>query len=548
MAGHNRLAVVAPKGNFAGGLVLTLEEMDALYDEGERLLKIPFQGPGYHSRLANGTMSHPTRESASYALDLLETGEPWRVERAGEILGRLVELQETDPTAKTYGIWSWLSDEPLSEMDPPDWNWADFVGMRLAKALRFYEARLSQEVAAEVRTALGHAAWSIFRRNVGPSYTNISIMGAGVAVAAGELLGEPRLVAYGRTRLRRMVEHVERNGEFDEYNSPTYTVVTLDEAENILLLVQDESTLADAEWLRRKAWLTIAEHYHPPSGQWAGPHGRSYGDPIDPGIIPGLLRRTPGCPADLRERFERLPEPVVTLRRRYVSTASDETSVWGTTWLSEAACLASTDREILWHQKRPLVGYWRTAGGAVAVLRVRFLHDGRDFASGYLRCAQAGARILTAAHLIRGGGDFHPNLNLPKDGRFTTSDLRLRWELTSPDVSVIDDGNGRYRLGTDVMTAALATTPVQFGGQATRWEANSDGKTAYVDAVCYQGEPWTFDPGQIEPVVIVSGVELVGNGEAADDWPVETRVQGDVVDTEWGGLRVSAPTRAQRLG
>jgi hypothetical protein len=34
-----------------------------------------------------------------------------------------------------YGIWPWLAEESLAEMAPPDWNWADFCGMRLALVL-----------------------------------------------------------------------------------------------------------------------------------------------------------------------------------------------------------------------------------------------------------------------------------------------------------------------------------------------------------------------------------------------------------------------------
>ena len=62
-------------------------------------------------------------------------------------------------------------------------------------------------------------------------------MGAGVTLAAGELLDEPRFADYGRRRLRNIVEHIEHHGGFNEYNSPTYTIVTLAECERMLQLV-----------------------------------------------------------------------------------------------------------------------------------------------------------------------------------------------------------------------------------------------------------------------------------------------------------------------
>lgn len=38
-------------------------------------------------------------------------------------------------------------------------------------------------------------------------------MGAGVSVLAGELLGVPQFLRYGRTKLRRLVERTEVHGD-----------------------------------------------------------------------------------------------------------------------------------------------------------------------------------------------------------------------------------------------------------------------------------------------------------------------------------------------
>ena len=99
-----------------------------------------------------------------------------------------------DPTSATYGIWSWHLEEPLAAMAPPDWNWADFIGARIAHALFEYQGKLPPDLLGRMSAALGHAAMAIFRRNTTPAYTNIAVMGAGVALAAGELLDEPLLL------------------------------------------------------------------------------------------------------------------------------------------------------------------------------------------------------------------------------------------------------------------------------------------------------------------------------------------------------------------
>src|SRR5690606_4772087 len=116
---------------------------------------------------------------------LLQAGGQERVDRAATVIRAVVALQDTDPLNPTYGIWPWLLEEPLEQMDRPDWNWADFLGARLATILADHAAALPADVADAARVALGHAAWSIFRRNVHLDYTNIAIMGAGVTAAAG---------------------------------------------------------------------------------------------------------------------------------------------------------------------------------------------------------------------------------------------------------------------------------------------------------------------------------------------------------------------------
>lgn len=547
-------------------LAAYLADCDSRYNPTMRMVGVTWNGPGYHTRIPNGTWAHPTRESLDYALALLQSGQPADVERFGDIVRAVLALQETDPTQRTYGIWPWLGEEPLSNMAPPDWNWADFCGARMAQMLIDHAALIPADLASAMRDALGHAAWSIFRRNVGPGYTNIAIMGAGVALVAGELLDEPRLIGYGRTRLRRFVEHTAWHGGLNEYNSTTYTIVVLHECERILHLARDPQARADAEAIRRIGWQTIAEHFHPPTAQWAGPCSRVYADRLDPGTAeylaeqtgvpiaphpragsrsrgePALIPSLP-CPPDLIERFRRLPSAPLEIQRRFIRRPEGEASLLGITWMDNTACLGSVSHDSLWTQRRPLLGYWRTAEDPAVVLRLRFLRNGQDFASAGIRAVQQGPRILAMIGLFTDRGDYHLHLDRPPAGIFPPADLRLRIELHGVGVAGRQVGEGLFELSAGDRRALIHAPAGMFHGQAIRWEITELPDGMAIDAVCPQANDAPLDLAAAT-ISLALALEIL----APDETPAQTpRIAADDAKFEatWNGLQLSAPTHAE---
>jgi hypothetical protein len=515
----------------APSIITYLQAQEASYNPDLHLLGETWNGPGYHSRVPNGAWVHPTRTALDYALALLRSDDAAHHRRAADVIARVLTLQDTDPVSATYGIWPWLAEESLAEMAPPDWNWADFCGMRLALALADHGDKLSSELVGAMRRSLGHAAWAIFRRNTRPGYTNIAIMGAGVTATAGQLLDEPRLADYGRRRLRGVLEHTALHGGFNEYNSPTYTVVVLHECEHILHLVADAECRSAADSLRRQAWETIADSFHPSTGQWAGPHSRTYTDRIPANLCRYLSEQTgvtiqphpaaPArgaelpepyhlpCPPELVPRFHALPEAETTVERRFLAGQDEERSVTGVTWLSVDACLGSANHDCLWTQRRPLLGYWRTTDGPAVVLRLRFLKDGEDFASVYVRNSQDGARVLSVMSLLTDRGDYHLSLDRPADGVFHAADLRLRYELTGvgatadmlrPDVYVLRAGD--YQ-------AVLHTAAGRFGSQDISWQLGGETGRVCLDAACYSGARLGFQPAAVGDFILAAGLELL---------------------------------------
>ena len=101
--------------------------------------------------------------------------------------------------------WSWFAEEPLDKMAPPDWNWADFCGAQLLQVAIDHMDRVDTDLQQKVRESIIHAGRAIKKRNVGPGYTNIAVMGAYVTLVAGGHFDDQELAEYGRARATQRV-------------------------------------------------------------------------------------------------------------------------------------------------------------------------------------------------------------------------------------------------------------------------------------------------------------------------------------------------------
>jgi hypothetical protein len=538
-----------------------LHKLDEKYDDASQMVWSTVPEGHYHCGLEPGRRAHHTRESLSYAIELLASGQTERQTRAGEIVVQVLSLQDPDPTSKTYGIWPMYLEEPLGALAVPDWNYADFIGSQLVHILSAYAAALPQDLVRDLAVALSHAAWSIFRRNVGPHYTNIALSGAGVTAAVGERLQEPALVEYARRRLENLIAHYRHHGGFNEYNSPSYAVAGLHWCEWMRQFVSDRAVLRSADILRYLIWREYGEHFHPATGQLAGPQSRAYSDWLDAQVVVYLRQQTGvavpwrgaeaqladfarnpqpeffgyvqprPCPKDLVERFQSLPETPLYLRHRYIRREPEVTSVVGTTWFTTDACLGSINRDNLWTQRRPLLAYWATPDDSAVCLRLRFLKDGRDFASAYVSSVQNQHRALSAFSLLTHKGDWHDHIDRPgEEGVFVAEDLRVRYVLTGHGVSGAGLGVGRVELSAGDVRAVVHTTGGRFGPHAVQWQLGQDGEgdeaSTYLDGICYQGRKREFRFNELGDVVVAAGLELLVAGEEPSSARIRTAAQG----------------------
>ena len=101
----------------------------------------------------------------------------------------------------------------------------------------------------------------------------------------GELTGAAWAADLGLRRLREFQRltgdrrfRLRRQAEMSEYNSPTYTALTLLFLALIAGYARGKEARALGLFLEQRLWLDVALHFHAPSGQFAGPHSRAYQD------------------------------------------------------------------------------------------------------------------------------------------------------------------------------------------------------------------------------------------------------------------------------
>ncbi len=526
-----KLALTLTPGQKAQ-LAKAIEPLHAQYDPAERMLRKPFSSPGYHTTLKGGTV-HPTRPALDYAIALLDTGEERWLGRACDILTRVISLQDQNPASKTYGIWSWFLEEPLEKMSPPDWNWADFCGTALLQAALYHRDRLPEKLRADLDAAIQHAARSVQRRNVGPDYTNIAIMGTYVTLVTAELYAIEDLRQYALARWRRFHAQTMQTRAFSEYNSPTYTIVALKEIGRIRLHARDAEALRLTEDVYRVAWQEIADHFHPPTRQWAGPHSRAYRTLLGNEPLAIIQRGTAGrvnfgvdnasldehrlplpCPAELEPFFTSLKEP-----RTLVKTFSRGTPpVVGTTYLHPAFALGSVNRGDLWNQRRSLLAYWGTPQKP-SYLHLRFLHDGYDFSAAQFFSVQDQGAVLAGINFAVNGGDTHVSLDRLKNGTFKARDLRLRFEFGGAAAETQFKAPrslpepARLRFGD--VRIDLAVPVASFDQAIGQWEAGTGKGTSHLDVVLYSGPERQFNLNDIAAVVLGLAVRFADNDQPA---------------------------------
>ncbi len=496
------------------------QEVD--YDPLVNMLLRPLHTPGYHTTLTTEDYPfvHPTHQSLLYALGLLNTGASEYVERACDIIKRLLALQDRDPERDTYGIWPWFYEEPLTQMAPPDWNWADFCGKELVLIALLYGHQLSADLRDQIHQGVSCACNAIINRDVGPHYTNIAIMGAFVTLIAGELYNQQDYIDYALQRLEKLKNYTERLGTFQEFNSPPYSVIAIVELSKIYSYSVSPKAKEIVSGLLDMVWCMVAEHYHPTSQQWAGPHSRSYSTLLTNKIKSFLQIATNNklvffsdheleydvewygsgsrCPDIYVELFIRKDTRI--LKQPYYRNEETGLVKWAETYMTPHYTIGMFRDEIMWNQTRGLVGYFENCGRST-YMQMRCLHDGYDYCSAVLSVVAEQGHLLLGIRFLTNGGDTHPNLDRIQ-GSIAATDFRLRMEFGGclDRISIETEGTkalviiNELPLSLDSLYAAFdETSAVDSGEQGWGWEVTKEGVNYGLDLIIYSGQRKTID-------------------------------------------------------
>jgi hypothetical protein len=518
---------------------MLLEQLDSWHEEYTpelRMVRKPFHTPGYHSTLKNVAFTHPTLAACVYALGLLDSRQPVHVERAQGILEQVISLQDQNPEHATFGIWSWFYEEPLEMMAPPDWNWADFCGKRLVLAEQRHSDLLSSELREQIRHALFCACDAIIKRNVGPSYTNIAIMGAFVTLLTGEVYREAKYLNYGLERLRLFREYTKQLGTFQEYNSPTYTIVAIQELSSIHTATQVAEAKQLSSELLDVAWGLVAEHFHAPSKQWSGPHSRAYNTLMTPEILSFIQIASHGelsfmpeeqlkynldwygndiwCPVKYIPAFKRTEtaELVQTISKDEAGHIVNQ----ATTYMEGPVSVGTFSKDVMWNQRRNLLAYVRN-GDASTYIHLRLLNEGYDYSSGIYASVQKGKDVLFGIGFCTNGGNTHIGLD-PIDGTIESADLRVRFEIGGSLHEVRAEAVSREAESVVIHIAEqqlhINKIFAAFDGEQPGWVLGKEQNQWFLDYVIYAGERKRFDFVSMQEALLLFAWRL---GEETDE-------------------------------
>ncbi len=551
----------------------TIEGKSKSYDASEKMLTVKVSTTDYNT-LLHGNLTgqlHDVRSSFWYAEDLLTQDEPESTSEAFAIIEKLISLQDTITGSKTFGLWGNYLEVSVNKMEKPDYNWADFCGVSLLNIWMGYQEKIPEPLKPQIKKAIINAAACIKKRNIGPDYTNIAVMGTYVTYMTGYLFDDKVLQTYATKRLLRFYDFTLKLKGFPEYNSSNYTLVVLDDLCRFKMHIEEPTAKKMLDELYLMVWEMIARHFHQPTAQWTGPQSRAYFSLINEawgtsyyGLLYKASKGKIVLSSDAKEKADKiilnhqLPDKLYNyyLAPSYPRTEvdvfiPDTLQVIGTCYMAEKYNLATANRSCLWNQRRPFTAYWGSSKSP-RFLQLQFLRNNYDFSSAALYTAQKENTVLGGVNLFLYGGNTHLGGDAIKSGKIKAKDFRIRllFGRTSKKelMTLPEKENDSFSIHLDGLQFNIQFFKASFDGAVGHWEKGGNGKDAWVDYVIYSGGEKEFDLTQIKEAIWAFTFSM---GSASDTFlkaKPAFDIQNNQLKATWNSLDLSVPTNLLPLG
>jgi hypothetical protein len=322
---------------------------------------------------------HESRQAARLAADLIANGTPEDLALAEKVLDAVLACQELDANDPHVGNFYWMAEDSVVE----DLNAVEFVLEKLIPMMLQHSDRLPAPLRQRVRQAIRLGLEEIRRLDVLVAYTNITMLDILNSCLGGELLQDPSLAERGYRKLAAWIAFTNQSGHPFEFNSPTYTAVTLRALKQLADYTQHEETRQRAQAMTARLALSAALHIHPGTGRWAGPHGRAYHPSVICETSPEveLLRGwidDGTVPAWIAGVLDHAPTPA-----QVVETVNQEWSILLTTYQTPEYALGVAGHVFSPQANVAIIQYRRPTAERPGVFYSRYVLDDKWFGDSY---------------------------------------------------------------------------------------------------------------------------------------------------------------------
>lgn len=242
---------------------------------------------------SKAAMNHETLASTWYAVGLLARNNEGDAERAEDIIKYVINDQHNGPEDLWYGDYTREPEEPTvgttwypaamyRSWDP---NWRGFVGLSFITIYEEFGDLLSDGVKDLMLDSLHNCSVGDSYReggvngdNLYPSYSNPAIMRAIGTAWTGRQIGDDNMTQAGEKYAKKIIDLFDMHGTLSEFNSATYTGISLFGLTLWCKYAPEDSILAQrGPDLVRGVWNYTSQLWHPGMRNLAGPWDRSYG-------------------------------------------------------------------------------------------------------------------------------------------------------------------------------------------------------------------------------------------------------------------------------